>query len=77
MNAVKDDNTIIFDGGKNYQVAEQIKQYIDNAMLSRTKTSGSPTLSFAEQLEKLLELKNQGGLTEQEFQDAKKKLIQT
>lgn len=76
FDAVADENTFLFDEQNNAHV-EVAKNYIESRMKElRTpapKSSGNPSLG--DELTKLAALKNQGLLTDEEFQAAKKRLL--
>jgi hypothetical protein len=86
--AARDENTFMFAGNPtcspssraslqstNAQ-ARKIKEYIDAAVnKSRTPQAIAPTKSLSEELQGLVKLREQGALSEEEFQVAKKKLI--
>ena len=74
--AAKDENTFMFAHKKNNALAIEIKEYIDSAVReSRTPQASAPTASLSDELQKLAKLKEQGILSDEEFQAAKKKLI--
>lgn len=74
--ATGDENTFMFAHKKNNGLAIEIKEYIDSAVReSRTPQAIAPTASLSDELQKLAKLKEQGILSEEEFQAAKKKLI--
>ena len=73
--ATKDENTVMF-AAKNNTLARNIKNYIDTAVQELTVQRINPsTTSLSNEILKLAKLKEQGILSDQEFQNAKKKLI--
>ena len=74
--ATKDENTFMFAHTKNNALAREIKEYINEAVRkSRTPQTTAPSISLSDELEKLARLKEQGVLSEEEFQAAKRRLI--
>jgi hypothetical protein len=74
--AASDENTFMFAEKKNNQLAIQIKEYIETAVLKlRTPQATTSTTNLADELQKLAKLREQGILSDEEFQAAKKKLI--
>lgn len=74
--AAIDENTFMFAEKKNNQLATQIKEYIESAVLNlRTPHASASTTNISDELQKLAKLRDQGILTEEEFQAAKKRLI--
>ena len=72
--AAKDENSFLF-WGKNDQALE-IKEYIEKRIQelhNPQATSSSPSVS--DELQKLAELKEQGVLSDEEFQTAKRRLL--
>jgi hypothetical protein len=76
--AVKDENSFMFATKVNNRQATEIKQYIE----AKTKELRSPKtmqlqspISLSDELQKLADLRDQGILTDQEFQSAKNRLI--
>lgn len=66
----KEENTISFVGAVKYQQVLEIKEYIE-----KKKQSGNQTLSVADELEKMHSLVGKGILTEEEFNQKKKQLL--
>jgi hypothetical protein len=74
--ATKDENTFMFAHAKNNAMAREIKEYIDAAVRrSRAPQAAAPATNLSDELQKLAKLKEQGILSEEEFQAAKKRLI--
>ncbi|MED4715251.1 DUF4429 domain-containing protein [Bacillus badius] len=68
-----DENTIMF-SKKEQGMAEELKAAVERKIYTeRKQESSSPSL--ADELKKLLTLKNEGVLTEEEFQQQKQKLL--
>lgn len=66
----------MFAGKNNNALAIEIKEYIDCALLeSRSSRATAPTPSLPDELQKLVDLRAQGILSDEEFKAAKKKLI--
>jgi Domain of unknown function (DUF4429)/Short C-terminal domain len=72
--AVKDENTVIFSGKKNHQIAQELKAKIEE-LLHQPLPSSSPPVSAADELIKLASLRDQGILTNSEFEEQKKVLL--
>jgi hypothetical protein len=73
--ATQDENTFLFRQQDN-ALALEIKDYIDRAVReSRAPRATSSTASLSDELQKLASLKEEGFLSEEEFQTAKKRLI--
>ncbi len=74
--AANDENTFMFAGRENNAQAQEIKEYIESAIRKlRAPQLNVGAASLTEELQKLGQLKQQGVLTEEEFQSAKRKLI--
>jgi hypothetical protein len=74
--ATRDENTFMFAHAKNNALANEIKTYIDTAV-RKTRSPQVPTAlsSLGDELQKLAALKASGVLSDDEFQVAKRKLI--
>ena len=74
--AIKDENTFLFRStNNNNELANNIKEHI-YSMLSKNNSGGHDTgKSLTDELEKLMQLKKEGVLSEHEFLAAKNKLI--
>ena len=72
FDSLKDENTLSFIGKENYEKALAIKERIEKTMKSRN----SGALSSADEIEKLHSLFKKGILTEKEFEEKKKKLLE-
>jgi len=74
--ATRDENTFMFRHAKNNAMAKEIKEYIGEAMRkARTPQAATPATNLSDELQKLAPLREQGVLSEDEFQAAKRKLI--
>lgn len=74
--AVKDENTFMFAHVNNNAMAREIKEHIDGAIRkSRVPQAAAPAVNLSDELQKLASLKQQGVLSDEEFQAAKKKLL--
>ena len=74
-----DENTFMYAFdllGKNNAMAREIKNYIDGALRkARSPQTSVPVTNLSDELQNLARLKEQGILSEEEFQAAKRKLI--
>lgn len=77
FDAVSDENTFMFSKGvNNNHQARVIKEYVFSEMKkTRSPQSVIQNNNLADELEKLKAFKDQGVLSEDEFQSAKKKLL--
>jgi hypothetical protein len=74
--AAKDENTFMFAHKKNNALAIEIKKYIDVAIKELRKPQPTVhTSTLSDELQKLVKLKDDGILSDDEFQMAKMKLI--
>ena len=75
QNATQDENTVMIKQATNAE-AREIKDYIENIILNRSKNQGTVVqqASPAEELKKFKELLDMGVISQEEF-DAKKKQI--
>ena len=70
------ENAFLFSSSRNNAYAAKIKEYIESEMIKlRTPQMGSSAISVSDELQKLAKLKEQGILSNDEFQTLKKKLI--
>lgn len=76
FDAVADENTFLFDAQNNAKV-EVAKDYIESRMkeFRSPQPANSTTSSLGDELTKLATLRNQGLLTDEEFQTAKRRLL--
>jgi len=72
--AAKDENTWMF-VKKDNALAEEIKGYIEKQIENNHSTSRQASVSAADELIKLAQLRDQGVLSEEEFQRAKEKVL--
>ena len=71
--ATQDENTVMFRKGQ--QAAfERVKQYVQDQQRAPSMSAG-PTSSGADEIAKFAQLKDQGILTEEEFQAKKKEIL--
>lgn len=76
MAATKDENSFLFRSNQN-EVTEEIREYIAAAIRDVKVPNGFSTQnSIANELAELSKLKEQGALTDEEFQSAKRKLLE-
>lgn len=74
--ATRDENTFMFAHTENNPMAKQIKDFIDSAIReSRSPRAGPSPTNLSSELAALAVLREQGHLTEEEFQAAKRRLI--
>ena len=75
--AAKDENTFMFAHTTNNAMAREIKEYIDSAVQrARVPQVAAPVANISDELQKLAKLRDQGVLSEAEFNTAKKRLLQ-
>jgi len=74
FDAVQDENSVVFVGEPNYQIALTIKTYIEKWSAQRASGDRPPTASAADEIRKLKSLLDDGILTQEEF-DAKKRQL--
>lgn len=79
FDAVFDENTFMFcksfDGRDVNEEAEKINNYIDSQIKLFKSPQNAQPAGIADELKKLADLRGQGVLSEEEFQQAKKKLL--
>lgn len=76
MAATKDENTFMFAHTKNNALARQIKEFIDAAIHRlRTPPATPAATNLSDELQNLAKLKEQGILSADEFQAAKRRLL--
>lgn len=74
FDAVTDENSVVFNGKQNYQLAIQIRDYIQQ--YSQNSGAGADqSCSAADEIRKLKSLLDDGILTNDEFESKKKKLL--
>lgn len=74
--AAQDENTFMFAKKKDNAIALEIKDYVDSAVQEARKPQAAiPTANISGELQKLATLKEEGILSEEEFQAAKKRLL--
>lgn len=76
MDAVKDENSVIFNGSENYEIALKVKAYVE-AWSANPQRAQSPSaaVSPADEIRKLKALLDEGVLTAEEFAQKKKQLL--
>ena len=75
--AANDENTFMFAHTKNNAQAIEIKKFIEESVgKARSPQHQVNPISLSDELQKLAKLRDQGILSEQEFQAAKQKLMQ-
>ena len=75
--ALKDENTVAFVGKKYNKQAEEIKRYIENYNSNKNKESTiAQQIDKYDQLAKIKKLLDSGILTQEEFENEKKKILQ-
>jgi len=75
--AANDENTFMFAQTKNNAKAIEIKKFIEESVTkTRSPQQQASPFSLSDELQKLAKLRDQGILSEQEFQAAKQKLMQ-
>lgn len=75
VNAVDDENSVMFRESSNNE-ARKVKDYIESIILNRNKNSGGAVqFSPADELRKFKELLDMGAITQEEFDTAKKKIL--
>jgi len=76
FSSLNDENTVSFGTFETYEKAIQVKDYIESRR--RHSAQGQAAIpSLADELSKLLDLKAQGILTDQEFESAKKRILES
>ena len=74
FDAAQDENSVVFTGQDNYEIALRIKAYIEEGNNPQKSTAGG-TETIPDQIKKLSELKDSGILSDEEFQQKKKELL--
>ena len=72
--AVQDENSVVFGGKKNYKIAQEMKAKIEE-LRHQPLTVAGPPLSTADEIAKLASLRDQGLLSDKEFEEEKKVLL--
>lgn len=75
MAAVRDENTMVFSGSQNNALANEIRNWIMKQVNSTRASSLTVTPSLSQELQKLVSLKEDGLLSDEEFIAAKAKLL--
>jgi hypothetical protein len=74
MDAVKDENTVMFKRGQQ-QAFEAFRDELNRRMLAARKPAAAAPVDFTVQLERLAKLREQGVLTDEEFQAQKARIL--
>ncbi len=75
MQAAEDENSVLFNGQDEYEIALQIKEFIENQMVKlSSNTVVTQQTSSADEISKFKNLLDQGIINQEEF-DAKKKQL--
>lgn len=74
FNANEDENTVTF-SSKKTELAISIKNYIENAISQRSKSSSVRSESIADEILKFKQLADSGVITQEEFEAKKKQLL--
>ena len=78
FDAVQDENSVVFNGSAKYQIALQIKAYVESwgsAPKRDIQSSAHGSLSVADEIRKLKALMDEGLLTPKEFEHQKQRLL--
>ena len=75
FDAVKDENSIMIGTMPVYKTFVAAKNLIESHIQGQNKPQVQQPVSIADELSKLVELKKEGFLTEEEFQEQKRKLL--
>jgi hypothetical protein len=75
--AVQDENSILFNGEQEYQLALRIKSYIESWSSAAGQAPAVTATSVADEIRKLKSLLDEGVLSRDEFEQQKKKLLGT
>ena len=76
FDAAQDENSVLFNGEESYQIALQIKTYVESwSVPSERGAAPGPPRSTADEIQKLKALMNDGVLTKEEFENQKRKLL--
>lgn len=72
--ALSDENSVVFAGENNYQIALEMQRHILD-YLSPTRTTTSPGVSAADEIVKFKKLMEDGVITPEEFEKKKRELL--
>ena len=76
MDAVNDENSVVFNGNDNYETALKVKAYVEAwSANSQQDQSGPVAASTADEIRKFKALLDEGLLTADEFAQKKKQLL--
>lgn len=77
MDAVKDENAVVFMGEDKYQTALKIKTYIDSwSDATRASLNPDKANSFVDEIRKLKNLLDDGVISQEDFERGKNKLLE-
>ena len=78
FDAAQDENSVLFNGEESYQIALQIKAYVESWSAPTERGTGphpATPRSAADEIQKLKALMDDGVLTKDEFENQKRKLL--
>lgn len=75
MDAVKDENAVVFNAAEKYEIALKIKAYIDDWCARTSLPQNGTTFSAADEIRKLKSLVDEGMISSDEFERKKKQLL--
>lgn len=75
FDAVQDENSVLFGGEKEYQLALSIKSYIESWSSVSSQAAPANATSVADEVRKLKSLLDEGLLSPEEFDQQKRKLL--
>lgn len=78
FDAVKDENSVVFNGQEKYEIALKVKAYVEARSTGRQRATLAQkvtSFSVADEIRKLKALLDEGLLTAEEFEQKKKKLL--
>jgi hypothetical protein len=74
--AVLDENSVVFKGASKYEVALQIKEYVENwAPVRNAAVTPAPDAAVADEIRKLKALVDDGLITPAQFEHQKRRLL--
>lgn len=75
--AIKDENSVVFKRGNQQRSFEAVKEYVEAAQQRLSASNGAaPASSNLDELQKLADLKAQGIVTDEEFEEKKRQLLE-
>jgi len=75
FSAAQDENSVLFTGQENYEIALKIKDYIEKYSEALSQTQSTTSVSVADEISKLKRLLDDGVLTEAEYNKQKQQLL--